>query len=310
MRRTAVASLVLSGLFIAGCGAPQSLPFSSQDGISTPMSAEPAAVSSDAGSSCSESSCPIPGNTWSGGEKKPLKPAMHCPEGMVFVSGLWCPKIEEVCLFFVDMKGNHIPENPHTSNRCGEFQQPSKCLTPIANRPHKEFCIDKYEWPNVEGQIPQDWMSWYDAKKAVEAAGKRLCTNEEWTMAAEGPDLHPLPYGDGYHRDKAICNFDNDFRGIRVDAATSPSSPAAIALRGLLVPSGSEPRCCSDYGMCQAAGNVDEWVVGSGYKFRSLLKGGHVFGVRNNARSFTDGHGPGFRWYETSTRSCKDAISE
>ena len=97
--------------------------------------------------------------------------------------------------------------------------------------------------PIILGQKPQDWMNFIEAKKEVAAIGKRLCTAREWTLAAEGPDRHPLPYGDGYHRDSSICNFDCHYsdvtqlpefkalglHGIDVFQAKHPNDPMSQA---------------------------------------------------------------------------------
>jgi len=229
-----------------------------------------------------------------------------CPDDMVEIDGQFCPNTEDDCLYWVDPEGSktHAPLPGHTG-RCGEFKSPNKCLSTTVR---KHFCIDRYEFPNHKGGIPQSWMSWYDSKRELEAIGKRLCTNSEWTMAAEGPGMHPIPYGNGYKRDKSMCNFDNSEAGIDVFKATSPKTATAELLQSMLVPSGSKPECVSDYGVYDMAGNIDEFVVNeSGKPYVSGMKGGHIFGVRNASRPMTEVHGPTFAWYESGTRGCKDA---
>jgi sulfatase modifying factor 1 len=235
-------------------------------------------------------------------DKEAPEPVNLCPTDMVFVEGDYCPNAEETCLYYVDRNGKKTNQ---IGGRCGEFKYPTKCLS--NTKIHKRFCIDKFAWPNKEGELPQDWMSWDDAKKAVESVGKRLCTDSEFTMAAEGPDMHPLAYGNGYVRNNYMCNMDHE-PNINVFKAKTPNSPTALELRALLVPSGSKPLCVSDYGVHDMAGNIDCWVVNeSGHPYVSALKGGHVFGVRNAARPSTTAHAPYFAWYETGTRACLDA---
>ena len=119
--------------------------------------------------------------------------------------------------------------------------------------------------------------------------------------------MHPYPYGDGYHRDKSICNFDNLVK-VDVFKATNKNTPEAILLHSLLVPSGSKKDCVSDWGVYDLAGNIDEWVINeTGRPYVSGLMGGHVFGVRNASRPMTDAHGPTFSWYESGGRCCEDA---
>lgn len=251
-----------------------------------------------------------------------------CPSDMVEIEGDYCPHVQETCLYNVDVDGNRSLKPVDNLLSCGEFQQPTICLS--GKKIHMHYCIDRYEWPNKEGQKPQDWMTWYDAQKAVKSVGKRLCTSKEWTLAAEGPDMHPLPYGDGFHRDNTICNFDRhysdviempEYKELKIDKidvfqSKSPNDVMSQALRIFLVPSGSKPNCASDYGVHDMSGNIDEWVVNessqdlcvnkSSGNCRSGLMGGHVWHVRNASRPMTTAHGAGFGWYETGTRACKD----
>jgi hypothetical protein len=229
-----------------------------------------------------------------------------CPSDMVLIDGDWCPKVSERCLYNVDNDGNRLPGSGNDMWACGEFEYPSVCLS--KTRVHMRYCIDRFEYPNKEGQIPQDWMAFYDAEKAAKVLGKRMCLRNEWTLAAEGPNLHPLPYGDGYHRDKTACNFDNPMpRNVDVFKATTPNSPMSQILRSLLVPSGSNSRCVSDYGVHDMAGNIDEFTINeTGSPYVSALKGGHIWHIRAGSRFETLAHGPTFAWYETGTRLCLD----
>lgn len=227
-----------------------------------------------------------------------------CPLDMVEIEGDYCPVVEQRCLYMVDADGKRMDAPPDPNNgRCGEFASPVKCTSKTV---HKHYCIDRYELPNVEGQVPQDWMTWYDVGNSCANIGKRMCTRSEWTYAAEGPNMHPLPYGDGFHRDKTVCNFDNHST-VDVFKATNPKTPEAIVLHNMLLSSGSQNKCISDWGVHDMPGNIDEWVINeTGKPYVSGLMGGHVFGVRNASRPMTEAHGPDFSWYETGGRCCKD----
>ena len=48
--------------------------------------------------------------------------------------------------------------------------------------------------------------TWYEAQDACQAQGKRLCGDSEWTLACEGQERLPYPYG--YDRDAEACNID------------------------------------------------------------------------------------------------------
>lgn len=234
-----------------------------------------------------------------------------CPEGMVLIDGEYCPKVQENCLYYVDIYGNKIPPGkiPEQTGRCGEFQNPTRCLSPTV---HKKFCIDKYELPNVEGQIPTSWLSYDDSKKMCESVGKRLCTASEWEFSCEGPtpDPHPYPYGDGYHRDSKACNTDNPLRhDINISHARHKGDPDATKLDAMLIPSGSRKTCVSPFGVYDLVGNLDEWVLNDNqFGYKTGLKGGHVWGVRARCRPMTTGHNGSspsyFTWYETSSRCC------
>lgn len=225
-----------------------------------------------------------------------------CPSDMLEINGVYCPNIQQECLRWVDTNGNIIKPPNGTSGRCGEWRKPVLCLGKTVN---KHYCIDRYEYPNQLGKIPQDWMTWYDAQNACKSNGKRMCTRSEWTFAAEGPDMHPYPYGDGFHRNKTVCNFDNVLH-IDVFKAINKNTQQAIQLHNLLMPSGSMKDCVSDWGVHDMSGNIDEWVVNeSSSPYISGLMGGHIFGVRNASRPMTDAHGPNFAWYESGTRCCE-----
>lgn len=230
-----------------------------------------------------------------------------CPKGMIEVEGEYCNTVEQVCLRWVDATGaNTDPPEPGKTGRCGVWQFPSKCLSPF--RVHKHFCIDKYEYPNVEGQRPQSWMTWYDVKNACESQGKRLCTRSEWTFACEGEEIRPYPYGDGYHRDRTSCNTDNATpEGVDVFQSKRPGDAMSRRLDEMLAPAGSKPLCVSSFGVHDMVGNIDEFVVNeTGKPYVSGLMSGHIFGVRNACRPMTEAHGPSFGWYETGGRCCSD----
>jgi sulfatase-modifying factor enzyme 1 len=232
----------------------------------------------------------------------------NCPSDMVEITANFCPKVDELCLYWVDIDGKRTNIN---TDRCGEFRKPVHCLVkPIP----MHFCIDTYEYPNIKWERPKDWLLFTDASKFAAAEGKRLCTHREWTTAASGNDYWPYPFGDGFHRrdinGKVFCNMDNHIKGIDIMKVADPNGPGAIALRNKLIPSGSMQECKSETGVFDLAGNIDEWVINeSGRPYNSSLVGGHLLGVRNRSRPSTDAHnGKTFKWYETGSRNCRDII--
>lgn len=246
----------------------------------------------------------------SGGEADSAEPP--CPSGMMEVSGSFCPQVEQVCLRWFD------PDNkgPNGPVQCAEFAEP-RCLSAPSNMQPKHFCIDKYEYPNKPGEMPRVQASWLEMKATCEAEGKRLCTDSEFTFACEGPKMKPYPYGDGLHRNYALCNIDRPaidpfvYRthvrpdGVREKKTVGERPLSEVDQRTAI---GSHPWCASDFGVVDMVGNADEWVVNeTGRPYVSGLKGGHwVTGARNRCRPMTEVHNPPFKMYVTGGRCCSD----
>jgi sulfatase modifying factor 1 len=230
----------------------------------------------------------------------PETPASACPDDMVEVAGDFCPAVIQECLKWLD-EDHTNKRGAVDPNMCAEFRRKSRC---VASKRPMHYCVDRYEWPNRAGELPTTGMSWHEAKASCESVGKRLCTEDEWTFACEGPRMKPYPYGDGYRRDETACNTDVPWR-----------DPQTSSLEELdkRVPSGSRERCRSDFGAYDMVGNADEWVFNTqGHARRepwiSGMMGGHwVHGVRNRCRALTDWHEPTFTFYVTGARCCAAA---
>nr|MDO8113390.1 SUMF1/EgtB/PvdO family nonheme iron enzyme [Candidatus Sigynarchaeota archaeon] len=223
-----------------------------------------------------------------------------CPGDMKEVKGEWCPQVEQKCLRWLDVDQRPEANSGIGPLRCAEFA-PSKCIS--KNRKKMSFCMDTYEAPNREGAMPIVTIDWYDAKRACESEGKRLCTREEWTFSCEGPDARPYPYGDGLHRNASMCNIDQPSMDPSLPRSEWPKHNRSVA-------SGAMPDCVSVFGVHDLTGNVDEWVnntAGSMTKapFRSGLQGGYWGPVRTRCRPMTDVHGPTHSFYQEGYRCCK-----
>ena len=229
------------------------------------------------------------------------RPEPTTGEGMVLVEGDYCSVLGHVCLKRLEGE----------VERCAEYAAPPICQGPIEK---KRFCVDRFEYPNLEGVRPVVMVSWHEAKGACEAEGKRLCTASEWTLACEGAERVPYPYG--YTRDSTACNIDRPHPEVDGSALLEPRAVASeVARLDQRVPSGQMPRCKSSYGVQDMTGNVDEWVVnekhfgppladGSERPFISALKGGYWGPVRNRCRATTTAHDEWFRYYEVGFRCC------
>jgi sulfatase modifying factor 1 len=123
------------------------------------------------------------------------------------------------------------------------------------------FCADKYEASRPDATLTSSGrdgaramslagvMPWMVADNAAAelacgAAGKRLCTPEEWRIACKGPDGTVYAYGDSY--DPLICN------GIDTFGRQSFH----------LMPTGSFPACTNEWGLFDINGNLWEHVAG------------------------------------------------
>lgn len=216
-----------------------------------------------------------------------------CGEGQVEVEGDYCPFVEQSCLRWLD---------PETKLRCAEFA-PSVCHGKLV---HKHFCIDRFEYPNKPGVKPNVMVTWYQARDACAAQGKRLCGDSEWTLACEGQERLPYPYG--YSRNAEACNIDKPYIVPDEKALGNPATRDAEAARlDQREPSGARESCVSPYGVHDMSGNVDEWVVNeSGKPFKSGLKGGYWGPVRTRCRPMTTAHDENFAFYQIGFRCCSD----
>jgi len=99
-----------------------------------------------------------------------------------------------------------------------------------------QFCIDRYEWPDKKGVIPTTYITFSAASDSCAAAGKRLCTSDEWTTACSGPNKSPYPYGENYDLYNCVTN----------DTAPRPS--------------GSKRSCKGYFDVFDMSGNCAEWT--------------------------------------------------
>jgi hypothetical protein len=219
----------------------------------------------------------------------------NCPDSMIEVEGDYCPSLEQKCIRWAD---------PETKMRCAEFAPSGKCQTKTVK---KHFCIDTFEYPNKVGAKPVIMKTWYEAKDACAAEGKRLCGDSEWTMACEGEEHLPYPYG--HARNADACNIDKPHPDVNEAAiANVHTRDAEVARLDQRASSGEFASCVSPYGVHDMTGNVDEWVVNEGgAPFKSGLKGGYWGPVRTRCRPMTTAHNESFAFYQIGFRCCADA---
>jgi Sulfatase-modifying factor enzyme 1 len=180
------------------------------------------------------------------------------------------------------------------------------------------YCIDRYEAPNVKGELPFALQTAYDGEAWCGERGKRLCTQDEWVRACEGPRGRPFPYG-AVHRDD-VCDDDKGWIVVHWKTLAKWPHDAALDEAARLFRadmSGARAECVSAEGVYDLAGNVAEWVRKSAPSsrpgFDHVLKGCYwaaCFKDPHASCEFTNGAHPGtFRTYEAGFRCCSKRAS-
>ncbi len=238
---------------------------------------------------------------------EPANDEAACPSDMQLVSGGYCRNVAPRCLEYV----NDVEGSPDLS-RCKRFASPVQCTDSQPRRPMR-FCMDRYEWPNKQGELPHTLVDWEEAARRCNGVGKRLCTESEFNFACEGEQMYP--HATGYERDAEKCNIDREFKKRRREflsreaCEASPSCKAEFDRLDGREPAGSRPECVSPFGIHDLNGNVNEWVSmpWQAPGKRSAIKGGWWGPVRNRCRPIVQSHGETYVGYEVGFRCCAAA---
>ena len=236
-----------------------------------------------------------------------------CPTGMVRVKGAFRRELNGAATGEVerlqdtactDWISREFPARCRTYDR-------EKIATEVAKLPTQpmDYCIDRFEYPNVFGQNPMIVATFREAEATCKKASKRLCTENEWTFACEGEEVRPYPYG--WTRDATACVIDRAWRPF-AEGALQPrdGTKAREELDRLWQgePSGSRGGCKSPFGVYDMTGNVDEWTRSVNTKgYASILKGGYWGPVRARCRPATRAHNEDFVAYQQSFRCCAES---
>ena len=214
-------------------------------------------------------------------------PDAACPVDMVHVDGARCAVPVQTCLRWLPRlsAGQKIS--------CAEFKQSSECTS---MRRRMSYCIDRYEFTPPGYTYPLTHVNWTEAQNLCGKMGKRLCFEDEWEFACEGPDALPYPYG--YVRDGKLCN--HDFAEIDLVTVTGDFVDRRVAHDAL-------PGCASPFGVFNLVGNVDEWTTRRPAEpgRRAILRGGWWLIGRNRCRAATDNHGEIYAGMQTGFRCCR-----
>ncbi|WP_437926448.1 SUMF1/EgtB/PvdO family nonheme iron enzyme [Sorangium sp. So ce291] len=185
------------------------------------------------------------------------------------------------------------------------------------------FCIDRYEahlvtdaggtlavYPHFRrpepgvrylarseaGVFPQAYISRVEAKAACVAAGKRLCTRQEWQRACRGNGVHRYPYGPRGERGR--CNTGKAHLLRELFGEHPPggwsyerhfNSPDLNQKPGFLARSGDHAGCASELGVQDMVGNLHEWV--SDMVDHELVQRMRTEGVERRDQPWHEGNG-------------------
>lgn len=229
-----------------------------------------------------------------------------CPPDMVHVAGKMVAGDSEYIEALQDLTCVRWI-NKNYPPRCDKFDegQWKKRLVGLKRVP-MDFCIDRYEWPDREGERPRVMVNWLDSGAECQRVGKKLCTEEEWSFACEGEEALPYPYG--YSRDPGTCNIDQPWtdpdEGKLWPIREESWAEVERLWRGDR--SGERQTCVSPFGVRDMTGNVDEWTTSTrSTGHRSILKGGYWSVVRNRCRPATRIHNEWHVFYQQGFRCCK-----
>jgi hypothetical protein len=169
-------------------------------------------------------------------------------------------------------------------------------------------CVDLYEAPNKKGERPTVMVDALEAEAWCSERGKRLCTEDEWTAACEGPGKWPYPYG--LDHEPGRCNDDKLYRGRQEDLLNQwPGRKARREVARLWQGdrSGERGGCVSAWGVHDTLGNVEEWTRSrkASENFGHVLKGRFWAGEKYACQWGVRSHADKFRYYEVGFRCCQ-----
>jgi hypothetical protein len=170
---------------------------------------------------------------------------------------------------------------------------------------------------SASGVVPQGYISQVEASAACAAAGKRLCSAEEFALACRGDDAGAhYPYGGTTHVPGAC----NEGKGSYVELLFGPDAaawtyadfndPRLNQIDGGLAKTASYPSCRSPYGVYDCVGNLHEWGADpADAKGHGRFRGGFYGDAEYNGPGclyVTSAHELAYHDYSTGFRCCAD----
>ena len=195
----------------------------------------------------------------------------------------------------------------------------SECPEGMVKTPMKT-CIDKYEWPNIEGIRPITHASgikeYYtrnpeiNAKDMCEKVGKRVCNIDEWIASCSGSEnvYYSWPQTANSNitsKNDYPCNVTKIW--IKPDEKlVAQRDPTELQRLNQSDPSGDNPECVSNVGAMDMVVNVEEWVLCPGIGDYGWCLMGRYWSELRSCQSYVRTHHPQWHYYETGFRCCKD----
>jgi protein-disulfide isomerase/uncharacterized membrane protein len=177
----------------------------------------------------------------------------------------------------------------------------------IVSRGGLAFRIDTFEAAVVDGvavsgkrQIPALQATWYEANEACAAAGKRLCSEEEWVTACQGAravdDDDDGAFADDMIEGTAYPYGDHHTPGRCWDGREGEQFRPVYT--------GELPGCATADGVYDMTGNMEEWAGTS--PETAVLLGGAWDTSKDHARCYrrNDRFGAGYATVRTGFRCC------
>jgi sulfatase modifying factor 1 len=207
-----------------------------------------------------------------------------CPDGMVGVEGIFCIDRWEASLVELT-EGGERPFSPYE--------------TPEGVRVRAV---------SLQGVVPQGYVSRDQAERACKESGKRLCAEDEWTVACRGVPPRAFPYGD--ERSKGACN-DSGVSPLHVFYGEAPETYQAGPMNDprlnqqpkTVAKAGEFAHCTNAYGVFDMVGNLHEWVMSP----RPTFRGGYYQDTHQNGDGCayrTTAHQASYHDYSIGFRCC------
>ena len=208
-----------------------------------------------------------------------------CPAGMIPVAGFCIDRYEAALLDVSD------PDNP---SPWSPYRNPGSTLVVAVSS---------------RSAVPQGAISGQQAAAACQLAGKRLCTDQEWLRACQGPAGLTYPYGNT--RLPGVCN---DFRASHpmIDYIGPPpwtpeqlQHPCINQQFNTVDRNGANDSCASAEGAFDMMGNLHEWTADPNGTYR----GGSYLDTAFNGNGclyLTTAYDTDYADYGTGFRCCAD----